>query len=129
MPFVVRRAAGNDRDNSRIADTLRNIEANLCRSFILMSPEGAEFGGRQITGISIERLKKSVKRAYRNVIDVWFSNVVALDLVQHLFINAHLAVSAIALRTGRHSAGNKSAEKHNGDEGNRDAEDSALNCF
>ena len=58
------------------------------------------FGGRQIAGIGIERIEKSVERAGGHGGDVGRRNVVVLDLAQNLGIDAHLLVCGVLFVAG-----------------------------
>ena len=57
-------------------------------------------GRGQVAGVSVERLKQSVKSASGDVTHAGLGYVIGLDLLKNLGIHAHLLVGAILAASG-----------------------------
>ena len=78
------------------------------------------FGGSEVAGIGIQRLKQAVQRAGGDVVDVGVGDVVALNSLEDLGVDVHLAVGAILLAAGVNAEESELAEGEAQAEGGKD---------
>ena len=77
-------------------------------------------GGREVAGVGIERFKQAVQGAGGDVVDVGIGDVVALDSLEDLGVDVHLAVGAILLAAGMNAEHAKLAQRKAEAEGSKD---------
>ena len=91
---------GIDADDGGVAIALGNGDADLGHAGGGAILVDLVFGRREIAGIGIERLQQAVQSAGGHRVDVGIGDVVALDSLEDLGIDVHLAVGAILLAAG-----------------------------
>ena len=118
--FPVGGRAGNDADDGGVAVALGNGDADLGNAGGGPILVDLVLGGREVAGVGIERFKQAVQGAGGDVVDVGLGDVVALDPLEDLGVDVHLAVGAILLAAGVNAEQAKLAQGKAEAEGGKD---------
>ena len=118
--FLVGGRTGRDADHGGIAIALGDVDAYLGDAGRRTLLVDLVLGRGQVAGIGVQRLQQPVQRAGGHVVDVGLGDVVGLDLLEHLGVDAHLAVGAILVAAGMNAEQAKLAQAKAQAEGGED---------
>ena len=118
--LLVGSRTGQNADHDGVAIALGDCDAHLrraCRRTLLVD---FVLGRSQVAGIRVQRLQQAVQCASGHVVDFGLGDVFGLNLLEHLLVDAHLAISAILLAAGMNAKPAKLAKEKAQAEGGED---------